>query len=96
MTIDETGPGLVIGIMTEDAEGIEIEIAKEIAIGIEVERRAEMMTIGISPEGTCFFFHFCFFFTLRFLVSKVLKCSFFVFVCSLIQICGGSPSNDKV
>ena len=51
MTTDETGPGLVTGIMTEDVEGI--EIATETEIGIEVERKAETMTIGTSREGTC-------------------------------------------
>ena len=106
MTTDETDPGLVTGIMTEDAEGI--EIAREIGIGIEVEKRAEMMTIDTSLEGTCFvclFVLFCFvflffwysgFLVLRFLASKVLKCSFFMFVCSLVQICGGFPSSDEI
>ena len=51
MTTDETGPGLVIGIMTEDVE--EIEIATGTETGIEVERKAEMMTKGTSLEGTC-------------------------------------------
>ena len=51
MTTDETDPGLVTGIMTEDVEGI--EIARETEIGIEVERKAEMVTIGISLEGSC-------------------------------------------